>query len=86
MHEIFEADRRGLIKTISLEVGTNTIDPATGRRGYILFVAVGSERKSFLELDLSNVVPTATLAHLGASVSKNPFGLVATEASGVRRS
>lgn len=86
MHEVFEADRRGLIKTISLEVGTNTIDPATGRRGYILFVAVGSERKSFLELDLSNVVPTATLAHLGASVSKNPFGLLAADASGIRRS
>src|SRR5665811_1864317 len=39
MHEVFEADRRGLIKTISLEVGTETIDPATGREGYIPFVA-----------------------------------------------
>jgi len=29
-HEVFEADRRGLIRSISLEVGTETIDPATG--------------------------------------------------------
>jgi len=86
MHEVFEADRRGLIKTISLEVGTETIDPATGREGYILFVAAGAERDSFLELDLSNVVPAATLSHLGAAVSKNPFDLVAADASGIRSS
>ena len=86
MHEVFEADRRGLIKTISLEVGTETIDPATGREAYMVFVAVGAERASFLELNLSNVVPTATLQHLGAAISKNPFGLVVADTSGVRRS
>jgi len=86
IHEVFEADRRGLIKTISLEVGTETIDPATGREGYTLFVAAGAERDSFLELDLANVVPAATLSHLGAAVSKNPFNLVAADASGIRSS
>jgi len=86
IHEVFEADRRGLIKTISLEVGTETIDPATGREGYTLFVAAGAERGSFLELDLANVVPAATLSHLGAAVSKNPFNLVAADASGIRSS
>lgn len=86
MHEVFEADRRELIKTISLEVGTETIDPATGREAYIPFVAAGAERDSFLELNLSNVVPAATLGLLGAAVSKNPFGLVAADASGIRRS
>lgn len=86
MHEVFEADRRGLIKTLSLEVGTETIDPATGREGYTLFVAAGAERDSFLELDLANVVPAATLSHLGAAVSKNPFTLVAADASGIRSS
>ena len=86
LHEVFEADRRGIIKTISLEVGTNTINPATGRNDFFLFVATGAERQAFLELDLSNVVPTATLAHLGASISKSPFGLVAADASGIRRS
>lgn len=86
LHEVFEADRRGIIKTIALEVGTHTIDPATGRDRFFLFVATGAERQAFLEFDLSNVVPNATLAHLGASVSKNPFGLVVADASGIRRS
>ena len=86
LHEVFEADRRGIIKTVSLEVGTHTTDPATGRDGFILFVATGAERDAFLELNLSNVVPNATLVRLGASISKNPFGLVAANASGVRSS
>ncbi|MGD9883052.1 MAG: hypothetical protein AB7U95_23355 [Reyranella sp.] len=84
-HEVFEADRRGLIKTISLEVGTNTIDPATGREIYVPFVVAGAERKAFLAFDLAVVVPALTLGYLGAAVSKNPYGLVAAERSGVRR-
>ena len=86
VHEVFEADRRGIVKTISLEVGTETIDPATGREAYIPFVATGAERDSFLEFDLSSVVPAATLAHLGAAISKNPFGLAPADAAGIRRS
>ena len=86
LHEVFEADRRGIIKTVSLKVGTYTTDPATGRDRFILFVATGAEREAFLELNLSNVVPAATLVHLGASISKNPFGLVNADASGIRSS
>ena len=86
LHEVFEADRRGIIRTISLEVGTYTTDPATGRDGFIPFVATGVERDTFLELNLSNVVPAATLVHLGASISKNPFGLIAANISGIRSS
>ena len=86
IHEVFEADRRGVIQTISLEVGTETIAPATGLKTFILFAAVGAERDAFLQLDLSNVIPAATLDHLGAAVSKNPYGLVEADASGIRRS
>lgn len=86
MHEVFEADRRGLIKAISLQVGTGAIDPATGREAYIPFVAVSGERDSFLELNLSNVVPAATLTLLGAVVSKSPYDLVPVDPSGIRRS
>lgn len=86
LHEVFEADRRGLIKTISLEVGTETTDPATGKPAYIPFVAVAAERNTFMEFDLSAVVPAATLDHLGASVSKNPLGLVAADSTGIRTS
>ena len=85
-HEVFESDRRGLTKTISLEVGTNTIDPATGQRTYVPFVIAAAERESFLAFELSAVVPALTLGRLGAAVSKNPYSLVAAERSGVRRS
>jgi restriction system protein len=86
LHEVFESDRRGLINTIRLEVGSNTVDPATGLPTYIPFVVVGAERQLFLTFDLSAVVPALTLQRLGAAVSKNPYGLVAAEISGVRRS
>lgn len=85
LHEIFEADRRGIIQTVALEVGTETNHPATGLQTYLPFVAVASERSAFMEFDLSSVVPLATLKHLGAEVSSNPFGLVAIEANGVRK-
>ena len=84
-HEVFESDRRGLIKTVSLEVGTKTIDPATGLATYVPFVIAGAERTAFMKFDLSAVVPRLTLDHLGAAVSKNPYELVPTERSGVRR-
>jgi restriction system protein len=84
-HEVFESDRRALIRTISLAVGTNTVDPATGRRAHIPLVIAAAGRELFLEFDLSAVVPALTLGRLGAAVSKNPHGLVAAERLGVRR-
>ena len=85
LHEVFEADRRGLVQSISLEVGTETIDPATGIEIYLPFVAVAAERDTFNEFDLSSVVPAATLTPLGAAVSKNPLGLVPADVSGIRK-
>lgn len=85
LHEVFEADRRGLIKTISLEVGTNTTDRATGKDVYVPLVAAAAERVTFVEFDLAAVVPAATLSHLGAAVSKDPYGLVPADTSGIRR-
>ena len=86
LHEVFEADRRGLVRTISVEIGTRTIDPATGITTYIPFVAVAAQREKFIAFDLSAVVPVATLDHLGASVSKNPHGLVAADTRGIMKS
>ncbi|WP_052680265.1 hypothetical protein [Microbacterium azadirachtae] len=85
IHEVFEADRRGLIRSISLELGTETISPATGQPLYVPFVAVAANREQFSGLDLRAVVPAATLAHLGAAVSKNPQGLVPIASGGIRR-
>jgi restriction system protein len=85
LHEVFEADRRGLIQSISLKLGTNATDPATGHETFIPFVAVASSRETFESLELSGVIPSAALSHLGAVVSKNPYGLVSVDGSGVRR-
>lgn len=85
LHEVFEADRRNLIRSISLELGTSTTDPATGHNTFILFAAVASSRETFESLELSGVVPSAALSHLGAVVSKNPYGLVSVDGSGVRQ-
>jgi len=85
-HEIFEADRRGLISTISFEVGAHGCDPATGRSAFIPLVALGVSREDFMKIELGNVQPSATLAHFGASVSKNPYGMVPAITSGVRKS
>ena len=85
LHEVFEADRRNLIRSISLELGTSTTDPATGHNTFIPFAAVASSRETFESLELSGVVPSAALSHLGAVVSKNPYGLVSVDGSGVRR-
>jgi restriction system protein len=85
MHEVFEADRAGHIGTIALTVATEAIDTATGRQKRTSLVAVGAERESFMEFDLSNIVPSATLQHLGASLSKSPYDLVGIDgAKGVR--
>jgi restriction system protein len=85
LHEIFEADRAAQINTIALKVATEANDPATGRNKRTTLVAVAAERESFLGFDLSNVVPLATLQHLGASISKSPYDLVGIdESQGVR--
>lgn len=85
LHEIFQTDRFGHIQTIDLTVDTEDIDPATGQTVQVPLVAVAASRESFSSIDLNNVVPLATLQHLKAQVSKNPYGLVAIDASrGVR--
>jgi restriction system protein len=82
LHEVFEADRAGHVRTISLEVVDVGDDPATGLPRRVTLVAVAAEREQLLRLDLAKVVPAATLDHLRASVSKNPFGLVGVGSAG----
>lgn len=77
LHEVFEADRAGVVRTIALEVATETFDPATGLERRISFVRVGVDRQTFASFRLDNVMPLATLEHLGAAISKNPYELVA---------
>lgn len=85
LQEVFEADRAGKIQTISLTAGTETIDVATGRLKRTPLVAVATDRETFMSFDLRNIVPLATLQHMGALVSKNPFDLAPIDLSkGVR--
>ena len=86
MHEVFEADRAGKIHSIALTVGTRTIAPATGRPEYVPLVIVAADRETFNSFDLSNVIPKATLDHLGAATSRSPFDLTPADTSrGVRQ-
>jgi restriction system protein len=85
LHEIFKADRGGKIHSIALTVGTEALSPATGLRETVPLVIVAADRDTFSRFDLSNVVPQATLEHLGAAVSKSPSDLAPADTSrGVR--
>jgi restriction system protein len=85
LHEVFESDRSGRIQTIAVTVGTSAVNPATGLNGFVPLIAAAADRATFTQFDLSQAVPSATLQHLGALVSKNPYELVAIDTSkGVR--
>jgi restriction system protein len=85
LHEVFEADRAGKVHSISLTVGVDRIAPATGRPETVPLVVVAADRETFGGFDLANVVPQATLTHLGAAMSKSPFDLSPADTSrGVR--
>jgi restriction system protein len=87
LHEVFEADRAGKIHSIALTVGVETVATATGLPVMVPLVVVAADRETFNKFDLSNVVPKATLEHLGAALSKSPFDLTPADTSlGVRES
>lgn len=73
MHEVYQADPRKLIETISLNVRVRTIDPSTGHSVVNSLVLVACGRSQFAELKLANVEPLAALNGLRAILSKNPF-------------
>ena len=85
LHEIFEADRAGKIRSVALTVGASRIAPATGRPEHVPLVVVAADRDTFATFDLARVVPQASLTHLGAALSKSPFDLTSADTSaGVR--
>ena len=86
LHEVFEADRAAKIHSIALTVGVNRIAPATGLPETVPLIQVAAAREAFTAFDLSQVVAKATLEHLGAALSKNPFDLVPADTGrGVRQ-
>ena len=86
LHEVFEADRAGKVNSIALTVGVNRLAPATGLPETVPLVQVAAGRETFTAFDLSQVVAQATLEHLGAALSKNPFDLAPADTGrGVRQ-
>lgn len=85
LHDVVEADRQDNVETIALTVVTEGIDPATGLNLVTPLIVAAVAKSTLQTLDQANVEPQATLAHLNALVSKNPFGRVPVAASrGVR--
>ena len=74
-HEVFESDRIGRIKTISLTVQAEAVNPATGLFDTYRFVAAAADREEFARFRLENVNPIETLSYMRCSVSKSAFDL-----------
>lgn len=84
LHEVFEADRSGKIESIALTVSVDRVSPSTGLPETVPLVIAAAERENFTQFDLGNVVASATLEHLGASVSKSPYDMKFADGSGIR--
>ena len=85
LHDVFISDSEGHVQTIALSVGAEDTDPATGQKVPVTFLAVAADRDTFGTYDLSKVVPLATLKHMKALVSKNPYEMEGIDESrGVR--
>jgi restriction system protein len=76
LHEIFRADRSGIVETVAFNGHVDTINDATGKQVYPCLVTLMPIRESFMDRDFSRVDPLACLLDLSASFSKNPAELV----------
>jgi restriction system protein len=77
IHELFEADRGGLVETIVFNGHVETINAATGRTERPCLVTVRTTRDGFLlGRDFARIDAEACLLDLSASLSKSPAELV----------
>jgi len=76
LHELFEADRGGLVETVVFNGHVETVNAATGRTERPCLVTLRTIRDVFLDRDFSRVDPEACLLDLSASLSKSPAELV----------
>jgi restriction system protein len=75
LHELFEADRGGLVETVAYNGHVETVNAATGRTERPCLVTLRTTRDVFLDRDFSRVDPEACLLDLSASLSKSPAEL-----------
>ncbi len=76
LHELFEADRGGLVETVAFNGHVETVNAATGRTERPCLVTLRTTRDVFLDRDFSRVDPEACLLDLSASLSRSPAELV----------
>jgi restriction system protein len=75
IHELFEADRGGLIDSVVFNGYVSTIDPSNGQAIKPHLVTLRTIREVFTALQLASGEPLACLKGLNASVSKSPTEL-----------
>jgi restriction system protein len=76
IHELFEADRSGVVETIVFNGHVETVNAANGRMERPCLVTIRTTRESFMDRDFARVEPEACLLDLSASLSKSPAELV----------
>ena len=76
IHELFEADRGGIVETVVLNGHVETVNSATGKAERLCLVTVRTTRDVFMDRDFSQVDPVACLLDLSASLSRSPSELV----------
>jgi restriction system protein len=75
LHELFKADRMGLLEMIVFNGYVTSVDKGTGRFIRTCLITVRTSRDVFTELNLQQVDPQACLTGLNASVSNSPSEL-----------
>lgn len=75
LYELFKADRLGQLDTIVFNGYVDSVDKGTGRSIRTCLITVRTSCDIFTALNLNQVDPTACLAVLNASFSKNPAEL-----------
>jgi restriction system protein len=75
LHELFEADRAGVVDTIAFNGMVDATDPRTGQSIRPCLITLRTTRDQYAMLNLAKVDPAACLQHLSASVSKRPEAL-----------
>lgn len=84
LHEIFEADRSGIVQTAALKVSIDHVDPAVGNEVSTVVAAAAVERDTFSEINLSRVTPAETIQHLDVQISRDPLRYVPVTTRGAR--
>jgi restriction system protein len=76
IHELFEADRGGIVETIVFNGHVETTNAATGKSERPCLVTLRTTREAFLDRDFTRLDAEACLLDLSASLSKSPAELV----------